>query len=185
MLTIAVLAGLGAVVCLMSSKSAARTTGYVLAGIALIPVFFLVWLWSLVVDKGIPTEEALQAPVRELAAASQNTMSQTTDLTPASLKKKVIILYRFGCPDCERIYADLLQAREEHPNELAFISSRGKVGRQLVERYDISSVPSLLVIDPKGQDKPYTNDLLIDHGQGYIYNEEAIDKAISLLKKGE
>ena len=83
-----------------------------------------------------------------------NTMIEYTKKSPLEdtlpenyndLKGKIIIYYRFDCPDCHYTYKPLLQYLDKNKidmNDVYFVSSRSEQGKKLMQTYPIEEVPS-------------------------------------------
>lgn len=64
---------------------------------------------------------------------------------------RVVLLYRFGCPDCEAAYATIVEHVSELPaDDVLWLSSRSAIGHELCETYDVQWVPSVLLHDESG-----------------------------------
>lgn len=71
----------------------------------------------------------------------EQTIENKSDIEPKSL----IILYRYGCPDCEKNHDELKKLKDKVPTY--YIESRSNLGKELVKQYDIKFVPSVLLWD--------------------------------------
>lgn len=92
----------------------------------------------------------------ELSPRDQSAELSSTE----DAKGKVIIVYRFGCPDCEEAY-DAIRAATDGRGVL-WVSSRSELGHALCERYDVEWVPSVLSVSDDGNvvvRDLYANDL--------------------------
>lgn len=69
--------------------------------------------------------------------------SPVAQTAPDDLEGQIVILYKFGCPDCEAIYDELSTATDGREG-IWWVSSRSEQGRALVEAYSVPEVPSLL-----------------------------------------
>ena len=55
----------------------------------------------------------------------------------------IVILYKFGCKDCEAIYDNLRNTLQEHPDaKIYWLSSRSKDGKAFLDKYPTESVPT-------------------------------------------
>ncbi len=73
-------------------------------------------------------------------------LTPVEDKLPKDLRNTVIIYYRFGCTDCEKIYTELSQMAADRPN-VYWISTRSKQGKKLREEYPVTDVPMSVTID--------------------------------------
>lgn len=64
-----------------------------------------------------------------------------TDSNQGASPGRLVILYRFGCADCEATYAD---ARRAFGDGVVWTSSRSETGADLVETYNVGSVPTAI-----------------------------------------
>lgn len=71
--------------------------------------------------------------------------SPVEDKLPSDLQQCIIIYYKFGCADCEDIYADLTTSIKGKEN-IYWVSSRSKQGKKLRELYPIDMVPTGIYI---------------------------------------
>lgn len=53
----------------------------------------------------------------------------------------IVCLYRFGCDDCDATYKELAK---KFGDKAQWVSSRSEIGHELVEKYNIKSVPTAL-----------------------------------------
>lgn len=75
--------------------------------------------------------------------------SPEEDTLPDDLHGKLIIYYRFGCPDCSAVYPELSKRLSEIAN-VYWISSRSPQGKQLLQSYPVDEVPSALYVKSDG-----------------------------------
>ena len=81
-------------------------------------------------------------------------ISETADRTPAASKTPdnlsgaIIILYKFGCPDCEGIYPEL-KTELQGKNNVYFVPSGSKLGQKLIKTSGILEVPTGVYIRQK------------------------------------
>lgn len=69
----------------------------------------------------------------------------------SDIRGKVVILYRFGCPDCEAAYDGI----EEKVSRLSggsvvWVSSRSAIGQDICSVYDVDWVPSVVSVSDDG-----------------------------------
>lgn len=66
--------------------------------------------------------------------------SHTKDTLPDDTKGSIIILYKFGCPDCEAVYEDLSEMLKDR--DVYWIASTDDDYKNLVETFNIEEVPT-------------------------------------------
>lgn len=71
--------------------------------------------------------------------------SPIEDTIPDDLDGSIIIYYRFGCTDCESIYTDLSKSISGK-NNIYWVSTESKQGKELIKTYPVNSVPSGIYI---------------------------------------
>ncbi len=71
--------------------------------------------------------------------------SPEEDKVPDDLHGKIIIYYRFGCPDCSAVYPQLTEKLKEYKN-VYWISTRSAQGKELIAKYPVKEVPSVLYV---------------------------------------
>lgn len=71
--------------------------------------------------------------------------SPVEDILPENINGSIIIYYRFGCTDCEAIYADLSKSISDKDN-IYWVSTESDQGKELMKSYPIDSVPSGIYI---------------------------------------
>lgn len=67
--------------------------------------------------------------------------SPVESVLPDDLTNKIILYYRFGCPDCESVYSDLKNGTNGKTG-IYWISTRSKQGKALRKKYPTAEVPS-------------------------------------------
>ena len=75
--------------------------------------------------------------------------SPEEDVLPDDLHGKIIIYFRFGCPDCSAVYPELSKKLMEI-KDVYWISSRSPQGKQLLQSYPVDEVPSALYVKADG-----------------------------------
>ena len=106
------------------------------------------------------------------------------DILPADkneLKGKLIMYYKFGCPDCNGIYTEWTQMTNNVPN-LYWVSTRSKQGKELLDIYPVQEVPAGIYIK---QDGTYIAYVLYDKTKtGEItFQKDYMDKLLSLARQ--
>lgn len=112
----------------------------------------------------------------------------TASKTPNNLSGAVIILYKFGCPDCEGIYPELkteLQGR----NNIYFVPSGSKLGQKLIKTSGILEVPTGVYIrkKPLANGAAQNNMILytVNKDGKPVLNKNALEHLLWLQKKGK
>lgn len=83
---------------------------------------------------------------------SKNGFVESADI-PEDLRGSIIIYFKYGCPDCNGIHDELLQAIKDHPeSRIYYVSTRSETGKKILARYHIDAVPSAVYI-------PYDSDV--------------------------
>ena len=121
-------------------------------------------------------------------------ISETADRTPAASKTPnnlsgaIIVLYKFGCPDCEGIYPELkteLQGR----NNVYFVPSGSKLGQKLIKTSGILEVPTGVYIrkKPLANGAAQNNMILytVNKDGKSVLNKNALEHLLWLQEKGK
>ena len=108
--------------------------------------------------------------------------------TPDDLSGAIIILYKFGCPDCEGIYPELkteLQGR----NNVYFVPSGSKLGQKLIKTSGILEVPTGVYIrrKPLANGAAQNNMILytVNKDGKPVLNKNALEHLLWLQEKGK
>lgn len=72
--------------------------------------------------------------------------SHKEDKLPDDLNDKIIIYYRFGCPDCEAIYNDLNTYTTDNDLNVYYVSTRSNQGKKLLKQFPVKTVPTGIYI---------------------------------------
>lgn len=59
----------------------------------------------------------------------------------------LVVLYRFGCPDCERVHQQIKHDFPRSNSKIYYVPSRSKYGKYLVKKSEAKIVPSVVYID--------------------------------------
>lgn len=59
----------------------------------------------------------------------------------------LVVLYRFGCPDCERVHQQIKHDFPRSNSKIYYVPSRSKYGKYLVKKSGAKIVPSVVYID--------------------------------------
>lgn len=74
-----------------------------------------------------------------LQMMESNASSPVNDQNPDISPGNIVVLYRYGCEDCERTYKELSELLGP---DVQWVSSRSATGKQLVDTYDVITVPT-------------------------------------------
>ena len=77
--------------------------------------------------------------------------SHKEDKLPDNLDNKIIIYYRFGCPDCETIYNDLNAYISDNNLNVYYVSTRSTQGKKLLKQFPVKTVPTGIYIYKNNQ----------------------------------
>ena len=90
----------------------------------------------------------------------------------------IIILYRWGCDDCENAREQLYRIIQDNTGVYA-ISTRSELGKSLVEKYSIIEVPAAIYIENDAKNK-YTKKYLVQKNK---FDETQINRLFKLRDK--
>lgn len=90
----------------------------------------------------------------------------------------IIILYRWGCDDCENAREQLYRIIQDNTGVYA-ISTRSELGKSLVEKYGIIEVPAAVYIENDAKNK-YTKKYLVQKNK---FDETQINRLFELRDK--
>lgn len=91
------------------------------------------------------------------------------------LDNKIIIFYRESCPDCRAVKKELFKTFGQRKGTY-IIDTRSEIGKELVDEYNIISVPRAILIDKDNKQNTINYDLFIKEGKKF--NKELADKLI-------
>lgn len=100
--------------------------------------------------------------------------SPEEDTLPSDIHGKIIIYYRFGCPDCSAVYPELSKKLNEYV-DVYWISSRSPQGKELLKSYPVEEVPSILYVK---YDDTHSTAILYkknEENESYLDNETLED----------
>lgn len=118
-----------------------KTVCCVILGICLAGVACMAYLYDAGAKRGMTMDDWKSENVAEIIRINNETpVSQTL---PKERNGAIVILYRYGCPDCEAIYDDLHKTIDELGlKDVYYVASSSKYGQELVEEGDIRYVPT-------------------------------------------
>lgn len=90
-------------------------------------------------------EDFKQITIQEFINHRDKTFEQTINSKKEFQPKSLIIIYRYGSPDCEENYDELKKLEDKVPTY--YVESRSNLGKELIKQYNINSVPSILLWD--------------------------------------
>lgn len=97
---------------------------------------------------------------------------------PADKSGCIIVLYRWGCDDCENAHKQLYQTIQNNTDVYA-ISTRSELGKSLVKKYGIIEVPAAVYIENDTENK-YTKKYLVQKNK---FDETQINRLFELRDK--
>lgn len=137
----------------------------------------------------MPEPEVLwESPAVTFKATTSSLTPTNPDEVPDDLSGTIVVFYRVGCPDCEAVQTDLVNAidsAQAQGHEIYVVSSRSALGRSLLAKYTLSEVPGAIYIstDPDGTRGHMANVLYkSDEDGNSVFDEDAWD---SLLRMQE
>lgn len=118
-----------------------KTACCVILGICLAGTACMAYLYDAGAKRGMTMDDWKSENVAEIIRINNETpVSQTL---PKKRNGAIVILYRYGCPDCEAIYDDLHKAIDELGlKDVYYVASSSEYGQKLVEEGDIRYVPT-------------------------------------------
>ena len=131
-----------------------KTACFVILGICLAGTACMAYLYDAGAKRGMTMDDWKSENVAEIIRINNETpVNQTlpeerngallNPLTAIVLNGAIVILYRYGCPDCEAIYDDLRKAIDELDlKDVYYVASSSEYGQELVEEGDIRYVPT-------------------------------------------
>ena len=161
----------------------------VLGCIALIPILLLAFIQANLVGanhKGLQYVNWKSMTLEQIHKTAK--ITPTASKTPEDLTGSIVILYKFGCPDCEAIYPDL-QKKLQGKDNVYFVPSGSDLGQKLVKKGKIQEVPTGVYIRKKAIANGATQNNIvlyaIDKKGNPILNEKALDRLFLLQKQGK
>lgn len=118
-----------------------KTACCVILGICLAGTACMAYLYDTGEKRGMTMDDWKSENVAEIIRINNETpVSQTL---PEERNGAIVILYRYGCTDCEAIYDDLREAIDELDlKDVYYVASSSAYGQELVEEGDIRYVPT-------------------------------------------
>lgn len=97
------------------------------------------------------------------------------DQVPEDLRGKIIIFYKYNCPDCEGIYKYLVQYTDNEEN-IYFSASNSEQGKKLRETYPITDVPCGIYIHRDGSFTNHTLYTPSNAQSGVTFDKDAMTR---------
>lgn len=118
----------------------------ILTGITLVYAVFIIPTFITALNHGM---YKISTPLAEMTYNNEHTPDEST--LPEDYNNKLIIYYRYDCPDCHATYEDL--KKETAGYDVYWISSRSEQGKKLMESFPPSEVPTGLIVTTSGSGK--------------------------------
>lgn len=136
--------------------------------------------------KGATAKQISSLTANELKSYSKDsiTVSKTTvEAKPGD----IIILTKYGCPDCAAIQDDLFSYIEKNDvKSVTFVSSQSAYGKKLVEHLSVQKVPCAIYVRhnalSNGADMNWTAIYASNEEGRTIFNENAFAHIVNLQK---
>lgn len=118
-----------------------KTACCVILGICLAGTACLAYLYDAGAKRGMTMNDWKSENVAEIIRINNETPVNQT--LPEERNGAIVVLYRYGCPDCEAIYNGLRNAIDELGlKDVYYVASSSEYGQKLVEEGDIRYVPA-------------------------------------------
>lgn len=134
--------------------------------------------------KGVTYAELQDQPVISIVQKLPAMVPPSETVNAEDLYGKAIVLYRYGCPACEAIHDQLEQIRRTDEGQAFLVSSRSDLGIWAVDTFNIHSVPSIVVLNDKGEDV-FNCDLYLKTASGDHFNSRGFERAMQLVRQQE
>ncbi|HEY9677422.1 MAG TPA: thioredoxin domain-containing protein [Drouetiella sp.] len=109
-------------------------------------------------DALLQLPKELVAP--KIGVAIQNTMATADSATArdAEIKPTVIDFYATWCSPCQQLHATLEKAKTEYGDKINFqrVDVDDNNNQKLVDQYEISPIPTVIFLNPKGEIVSFT-----------------------------
>lgn len=103
------------------------------------------------------------------------------------LNGSIVILYKFGCKDCESVYFQIQNELKEHSDkEIYWLSSRSKQGQEFLKRYPVDFVPTgIYVYNDQNSMVTYTQKPLAITGtdDNVVFNDTGWNRLLEIQNK--
>ena len=122
-----------------------------------------------------------------------NKLTPNESILPEDYHNRLIIYYRYDCKDCHDTYHEICEYLKEKNIEPLWVSTRSKQGKELMETYPPSEVPTGIVTWKNGDKNEYIiRSIAISDGEDDNGNKNpskldtnAMDDLIEMLKTKE
>lgn len=120
---------------------------------------------------------------------SLNATTPENQSLPDDATGSVVILYKYGCPDCEAIYGELASAIDEAGIEdVYYVASSSPDGRELVENGSINYVPTVVYLRHEalanGADMTHIQLTTVDEDGNTVLDTAALQRIALLQQQG-
>lgn len=117
------------------------------AGLALLVAcgIALFALYQTGASRGMTSDDWKQMTIPQIIETNSNTPK--TQTLPDTKNGTIVILYKYGCEDCESIYPELEKTLGElEAKNVYYVASSTPDGNEIVENGDIESVPTVVYL---------------------------------------
>lgn len=154
------------------------------AGIGVTVVFaFLVCTEFVAKNHGATDQMLNKMPIHQIVNTICSSHSQSKNI-PEDLSNSYILYYKFSCPDCRATYHDFQDYLKQNPlpGDLYYVPSSSDIGKDLLNKYGATYVPSLVYVYPNG--RTFATERLYDETEGGpVFRPEAVDKILSISRE--
>lgn len=166
-----------------------RKASVTLIVMAFLPIGLLIGIYTQItpaVSKGLEYIEWKKLTLKQIEEKAE--LAPAASKTPDNLSGAIVILYKFGCPDCEAIYPAITEKLQGKDN-VYFVPSGSELGKKLVNNGNIQEVPTGVYIrkQPLANGATQNNIVLYtaDKNGKSVLNENALDHLILLQEQGK
>lgn len=117
---------------------------------SLISIFTYSYINQRAIDCGAYNNIQLSQSINDVLYYTDNGYTESDNI-PSDLSGKLVIFYRYGCPDCAAIHNELIKyLSDNNIDDIYFVSSKSTVGKKLLYPYSdkdkclIDQVPSIV-----------------------------------------
>lgn len=171
------------------SATSVRKTSAVLIIMAFLPIGLLISIYTQItpaVPKGLEYIEWKKLTLEQIEEKAE--LAPAASKTPGNLSGAIVILYKFGCPDCEAIYPALKEKLQGNDN-IYFVPSDSELGKKLIQDGHVQQVPTGVYIrkQPLANGATQNNIVLYtaDKNGKSVLNEKALDHLMLLQEQGK
>lgn len=99
-------------------------------------------------DNGATSERYVTMSLERFNQAANHSLKRK--MPHKNQKDILVVLYRFDCPDCEKVQKQIERDFPRNNQKIYYVPSRTKYGKNLAKRSGAKIVPSIVYIDQKG-----------------------------------